>query len=78
MNYLLVLRNDDIPSELIKPGSKHSTVEVRAWISLPQGRWVEVECLCGGISRQEGPGTYLELAQSAWVALCCLREPVSA
>jgi len=78
MNYLLVLRNQDIPSELINFGSKHAVVEVRAWISALPGRWVEVECLCGALSRKEGPQTYLDLALGAWSALCGSTEPVSA
>ena len=79
VNYLLVLRNEDIPSELLNLGSSHTPSEVRAWVCLPEaGRWVEVECLCGEISRQGGSETYLELATSAWVALCAPTEPASA
>lgn len=79
MNYLLTLRNDDIPSELINPASEHEIAEVRAWVTAnPTGRWVEVECLCGALSRQGGPGDYLDLAQAAWSALCGAREPASA
>ena len=78
MNYLLVLRNEDIPSELINYGSTHSVTELRVWVSTPAGRWVEVECLCGAISREQGPGAYLELAAAAWGALCAPTEPVSA
>lgn len=78
MNYLLTLRHDDIPSELIKLSSEHEIAEVRAWVSLPKGRWVEVECLCGAVSREGGPEDYLVLAQAAWEALCGAREPASA
>ena len=79
MNYLLTLRHDDIPSELINSASEHEITEVRAWVSLmPQHRWVEVECLCGAISREGGPQDYLVLAIAAWEALCGAREPVSA
>lgn len=78
MNYTLTLRNDDIPSELIKMGSNHGIVEMRLWVTpRPDARWVEVECACGAISRKGGPGSYLELAQASWAALCA-REPASA
>ena len=79
MNYLLTLRNDDIPSELINGGSSPEITEVRAWVTVhPKGRWVEVECLCGAISREGGPEDYLVLAKAAWSALCGSREPASA
>lgn len=79
MNYVLTLRQSDVPSELINLSSNHQVVEVRAWVSLiPQNRWVEVECLCGAISRDGGPEDYLTLVQTAWEALCGSREPVSA
>lgn len=79
MNYLLTLRHDDIPSELINDGSTHVITEVRAWVTAtPANRWVEVECLCGAISREKGSGDYLSLARAAWSALCGTTEPVSA
>lgn len=79
MNYLLTLRHDDIPSELINHGSTHGATEVRAWVTVDPGRrWVEVECLCGAISREGGAEDYLALARAAWSALCGSREPASA
>ena len=79
MNYLLTLRNDDIPSVLLKTTSTHQITEVRAWVTpRPEARWVEVECLCGGISREGGPQDYLTLAKVAWAALCGARSPASA
>lgn len=79
MNYLHTLRHQDIPSELTNADCGHGVTEVRAWISLrPQARWVEVECLCGAVSREGGSQDYLDLAQAAWAALCGAREPVSA
>lgn len=79
MDYLLTLRHDDIPSELIKDRSTHVITEVRAWVTAtPANRWLEVECLCGAISREGGPQDYLTLAKVAWGAGCGARDPVSA
>ena len=78
MNYLLTLRNDDIPSELINVDAGHQVTEIRAWVSATSDRWLEVECLCGAISREGGLQDYLVLAETAWATLCGAREPVSA
>ena len=79
MNYLLTLRHDDIPSELINGATNHEIAEIRAWVTItPTNRWVEVECLCGAVSREGGAGDYLSLVRGAWGALCGATEPVSA
>jgi len=81
VNYLHIIRNGDVPSELINLESKekHRISEVRAWICVsPEARWVEVECLCGAISREGGPQDYLSLAQAAWGSLCRSTESVCA
>ena len=80
MNYVHTVRYPDIPSELINQGSGgHELCEIRAWITPRESeRWVEVECLCGGLSRASGPRTYLDLAQEAWTSLCGSRSPLSA
>lgn len=79
VNYLLTLRNADIPSELITSDNGHEVTEVRAWVTVSvRDRWTEVECLCGAVSRKGGPQDYLSLAQAAWEVLCGAREAVSA
>ena len=79
MNYLLTLRRADIPTTLINADNGHQVSEVRVWVSVSsKHRWAEVECVCGAIVREAGPQDYLSLAQTAWLALCGAREPVSA
>lgn len=53
----------------------HDLSVVRLWVCVrPESRWVEVECVCGDISRAAGAQDYLELARSAWLSMPVVTE----
>lgn len=75
MNYLHTVRHprDLEPVALLMDRlsvTQHQVTELRIWVSAPKDRWIEIDCICGSVSRSGGSRDYLDLIESAWTSSC--------